>query len=101
MFVVLFLHCLHGLADLGGDAIRLPAKALASLIDVATQGCHWCWFSEISKALQSFGFSHDMLPMLHGGLPRSLVDSLVAIRETIYRAVIQTTWVTPQQPLMP
>lgn len=69
----------NSLVDPERDAIRLPSKALDSLIDLTTQGCCWCWFLEVSEALQIFDFLHDRLPTPQEGLPRSSKDLLIAI----------------------
>lgn len=79
--------------------VRLLSKVLASSINLATQGCRWSWFFKVFEALQRFGFSHDSLATNQGVSHGPTTDSLTDIWETIYRACIQNTWVTPQHPL--
>lgn len=48
-------------------------------MDLATRGCHWCWFFQVFKvsyALQCFGFFFDKLPTPQGGWPRAPMGSL-------------------------
>lgn len=98
--LVLFLRRLHSLTSTR-EGNQLPLRALASSMDLAAQGCRWCWFTKVTKPLQLFGFCHDWLPIPQGDTHRDPVDTLSLIEDTIYRAYIQHTWITSQQPLTP
>jgi len=63
-------------------------RALASLMELAAQGCGRCWCAKVSTMLARFWFSPDRLPSPPIDLSQTLKESLIVIRDVIYRAFI-------------